>query len=138
MKNDSSSANKHANIAISNEINAKVTHYKNIDQSFITSTEDKIKLILLKYLSKIEDKKSWIAPLGIFITLLLIPLTTEKFKDAFSIPASVWQAACYIAIIISCCWLVKAIYKSRLSRNVTLDSIIDELKQNTKTSGKNN
>lgn len=135
MNNDNSPQNKEATIAISNDINAKVTHYKNVDQSFITITEDKMKLILIKHLNEIEDKKLWIAPLGIFITLLLIPLTTEKFKDAFSIPASVWQAACYIAIVIFFIWFIRSGYKSWASRKTTIDSVIEELKQSSKRNG---
>jgi hypothetical protein len=64
MNNDNSPQNKEATIAISNDINAKVTHYKNVDQSFITITEDKMKLILIKHLTEIEDKKLWITPLA--------------------------------------------------------------------------
>ena len=67
-----------ANIAINSEISAKVTHYKNIDHNLITTTEDKLKLLLIKYANKLENKKSWLTPLGIFITLFLVPLTTES------------------------------------------------------------
>ncbi len=132
MNNDHSSQNNEATISINNEINAKVKHYKNVDQNFITITEDKMNLILIKHLNEIEDKKLWIAPLGIFITLLLIPLTTEKFKDAFSISASVWQAACYIAMVIFFIWFIILGLKSWAARKTTIESVINKLKQNSK------
>jgi hypothetical protein len=107
MNNDHSSQNNEAIISINNEINAKVKHYKNVHQNFITITEDKMKLILIKYLNEIEDKKLWMAPFGIFITLLLIPLTTEKFKDAFSTAANAF--------------FIKEIISSGLPEKITID-----------------
>lgn len=135
MNKDHSSQNNEATISINNEISAKVKHYKNVDTNFITITEEKMKLILIKHLNEIEDKKLWIAPLGIFITLLLIPLTTEKFKDAFSISASVWQVICYIAMVIFFIWFIKLGYKSWVTRKTTIESIINQLKQSSKSNG---
>jgi hypothetical protein len=66
---------------------------------------------------------------------LLIPLTTEKFKNAFSISASVWQAACYIAMVMFFIWFIKSGYKSWVSRKTTIDSVIEELKQSSKRNG---
>lgn len=122
---------QNANIAINSEISAKITHYKNIDQNLITTTEDKLELLLIKYANKLENKKSWLTPLGIFITLFLVPLTTEKFKDAFSIPAAVWQAIFYLGIVISFFWLIGSLYSLLwVNRKITIDYIINQLKKN--------
>ncbi len=103
--------------------------FDNLDQNIIRITEDKTKLILIEHLKKVEDKKAWIVPLGIFIPLFLIPITTESFKDAFSIPAAVWQAGCYIGIAASCIWLIISICKAYKGKNTTIDYIISELKK---------
>lgn len=115
----------------SKQIIKNITVFDNLDQNIIKITEDKMRLILIKYDNKIEDKKSWIAPLGIFITLFLIPLTTEKFKNVFFVSASIWQAGCYIAMAIVFVWLIHSIIKIWSGREVTIDSIIDELKQDS-------
>jgi hypothetical protein len=56
------------------------TIHPNFDLEIIFTTEDKIKLCLCKYISSIEKRNSWQAPLGIFLTIIAAFSTTE-FKE---------------------------------------------------------
>ena len=51
---------------------------KNITTNIIHVTEDKLKLCIIEYQNKIEKKWNWIAPFGIFITIVLT-LCTRLF-----------------------------------------------------------
>ncbi|PIQ42619.1 MAG: hypothetical protein COV52_02350 [Gammaproteobacteria bacterium CG11_big_fil_rev_8_21_14_0_20_46_22] len=105
-----------------------VTYYENLDQKVITITEDKLKLILIGSFKKLEDKKTWITPFGIFIAILLVFLTTENFRNFLSIPAPAWQAACYIALVVFFCWMLWSVVKVFLNWKVSIASVINEIK----------
>ncbi|MFA5360193.1 MAG: hypothetical protein WC349_04535 [Patescibacteria group bacterium] len=68
--------------------NSDVT--SNLREIIIISTEDKIELCLIKYLKDLEEKKSWIAPVGLLLTIILTFLTTEFKTWGFS--KEIWQA----------------------------------------------
>lgn len=114
------------------------TLHENLNQNVIIITEDKAELILMKRSQAIEHRKMWHTPLGIFITLTLIILTTDKFKNAFSIPASVWQAIVYVAACLSLFWLLYAIYKYCTNKEITISTVISELKNQSDKMKKEN
>jgi|SRR5690554_1971714 len=99
--------------------------HSNVDQRIIQITEDKIKLILKGHLENLENKKAWIAPLGILVTLLAVFCTTD-FKKAF-FSADTWQAFFVMATILTVAWLVRAFYC--LSRAESLDDIVEKIKR---------
>lgn len=68
-----------------------------------------VKLILKEYLERIKDQRSWLVLLGIFMTLLIVVLTTEKFKNFLDISNTVWQAIIYISLSI---WLALLLVKA--------------------------
>lgn len=107
--------------------NVKV--FDNLDQNIIRITEDKMKLILIENFKKIEDKKAWVSPFGIFIALLVVFLTTEKFKDFLYIPAAVWEAGCYIAMVVFIFLTVKSAATAFKNRTSSIAGIISELKK---------
>ena len=129
MSNDHISQDKEGTIGINNNINAKISSYHNVDQNFITITEDKMELILGEYLEKIESKKSWAVPLGIFIPLLLIPFTTENFKRFLFIPAEFIKTTIYLGIIVSFLWLIVSIFKGWKNRSASIKEIINLMKK---------
>jgi len=106
----------------------RITVCENLDQKLIKITEDKMELILIKNLKRMANKKFWMTPLGIFIAILLVCLTTGSFKNFLSIPASVWQAGCYIALIIFGCWTVCSIWQAWRDRKISIASILSEIK----------
>ena len=101
--------------------------HKNTDQDYIITTEDKARLCLAKYSSRLGKRRSWIAPLGILIAIILAIVTTT-FKD-FGLEAEVWKALFIISAIIVFGWLLYAVKESWHSVNE--DVVIDELKQDS-------
>jgi len=58
--------------------------HDNTSTQLVTITIDKLKLIQIEHLQKIEDSKSWHTPLSLVITLSLV-FCSSQFKDAFGI-----------------------------------------------------
>ncbi|MCK4814175.1 hypothetical protein KA005_00270 [bacterium] len=116
-------------INMNNDVNAKVTYHNNVDQSLITITEDKVEIILRDHLKQVESKESWKTPLGIFASLLVIPITTEQFKNAFSISAQSWRVLVYAGIIVSFVWLVRCVFNFYKNRKISIDCIIRAMKK---------
>ena len=98
--------------------------HNNLEQTLISVTEDKLRLILIGYLNAIEKNNSWIAPAGILTTIVIV-FTTSTFKE-FGLPASAWQAVFFITGVISLGWLIKALLNLKLSTSV--DDIIRKIK----------
>ena len=61
--------------------------------------------ILLKYVSLLTIRTAWIAPLSIFLAILIAKLTAT-FSDTFGIKASVWEALFILLAVVSFVWLV--------------------------------
>ena len=58
----------------------------NLDQDVIITNKDKLRLAYDKCLLNRDSRKSWHTPASIFLTILLVLLTSE-FKDIFFISA---------------------------------------------------
>ena len=98
----------------------------NPDEILIST--DKLELILLKFSEKIKKTNDWIAPLGIFISLL-VALLVSDFKEKFGIQAIQWETITIIFLIISFFWLMLEIVKIR--RNPTIQDLLIEIKSNS-------
>ena len=96
----------------------------NTDQQVIITTEDKIKISLEKHKKSLENKQSWIAPLGILFTISATLATTE-FKD-FILDANTWGAIFVISGVINIVWLLWSI--KGVIKNTQLEDIISSLK----------
>ena len=99
--------------------------HENTSTQLITITADKLKLILLEYLSKIESVRGWQAPLGIFITIILV-FCSASFRDAFLVPADTWRAIFIMGGLASFAWLVVALW--RIPKSIKVDDVIDIIK----------
>ncbi|HIF9437206.1 TPA: hypothetical protein ACX6SL_001321 [Photobacterium damselae] len=99
--------------------------HSNIEQRLIQITEDKLKLVLNEHLEYVEQKRSWIAPLGILFTLLVVFATTD-FKDAY-LNKDTWRAIFIISTILTSGWLIRAMYFSFKAQSVT--DVINKIKQ---------
>ena len=98
--------------------------HSNLNQEIIKITTDRLKLILKDYLTQLEKKREWIAPLGIFITLVVV-LTTASFqKVLFS--AETWKAVFVISAILSAAWLVKSVGVAL--RSPSIDDLVEKIK----------
>ncbi len=97
----------------------------NVSQGIIITTEDKIRICLSEHLKRMEKKKGWLTPLGIFATII-VALVTSTFKD-IGLDSATWHAIFIITGFISFGWLVWSINEARQSEK--LEDIIIELKK---------
>ena len=97
----------------------------NLDQEFILTTEDKVLICLTQHLSRMERKKGWIAPLGIFLTILIVFQTTTF--QSFFVSAETWEAIFIISGVISFSWLIYAYWQSRVSTSI--NEVVDHIKK---------
>lgn len=100
--------------------------FSNVSQEIILLTEDKIRLALLHHLSIMEQRRSWIAPLGILLTILIV-FPTTAFQHFFGLSAATWQAIFVIACLASAFWLIITLRNA--FRSSSIDDVILELKR---------
>jgi hypothetical protein len=104
----------------------------NVSQEVIITTEDKIRIALSEHLKRMEKKRGWIAPFGIFIAIV-VTLVTTTFKD-IGLDAATWQAIFIIVGIISFGWFVGSIKGAWQSEK--LEDIVGELKKGSQVKDK--
>jgi hypothetical protein len=97
----------------------------NTDTSVIAITEDKLKLALIERRAILESRNAWIAPFGIFISILVTIVTTDFRK--FLIAAAVWEAIFYIALLFFFGWFLCALI--RRPKNKSIDEFIQHIKK---------
>jgi hypothetical protein len=100
----------------------------NTDTGVIVITEDKLKLALLERKAMLVGRDSWIAPLGILISILLTILTTDFHK--FLLTAPVWEAIFYIALLLTTGWFIYAL-KTR-PKDKSISDFIQQIKKKEK------
>ncbi|EXI85602.1 MAG: hypothetical protein AW11_03430 [Candidatus Accumulibacter regalis] len=108
-----------------NQVNApiKVVH-SNLDQEIIQITEDKLRLVLNQHIAAAEQRKAWIAPLGILVAIVIV-FSTSTFKDVF-FKAPTWEAIFFIAGLLSLGWLIRTLWQAHNSP--TVDSLVEKIK----------
>jgi Flp pilus assembly protein TadB len=99
--------------------------YRNVEQEIITVSADKVRLALNEYLERVESRTAWVAPLGVFVTLLATLLTT-RFEDAAGLSKEVWQALFLFFAVASFGWLVRVLVTRRAS--MSKEEFIEKLK----------
>ena len=102
--------------------------HMNVSQNVIVITEDKLRLHLSSGAKRMERKNIWIAPLSIFLAIMLAFLTAD-FKDFF-LKAAIWQAVFVIAAVLSFIWFSLAIFQHIKSE--TIDDLIEKIKKGPK------
>lgn len=110
------------------DLNIKAVH-SNLHQEIIQITEDKLRLVLNQHISTLEDRKSWIAPLGLLSTIVTV-FVTSSFKDAY-FKAATWEAFFLISGCLSFLWFLQTLNKLRKAKGV--DDIINEIKNKSAT-----
>lgn len=104
--------------------------HDNTSTALITITDDKLKLILIDYVNKAEAAKSWQAPLGTVVTIVLVFCSAE-FKSAFFLSSETWRAIFIIGLIVSFIWLVISSYRGFVTQSI--DDVIQTIKNKSKT-----
>ncbi len=97
-------------INFSDELGNGLTIHKNMKQDIIVTTEDKMKLNLIKAKELLNVQKDWWTPLGLLITSIST-LCTSDFKDIFGVKKEFWSAVYFLIAFISLVWLVISLYK---------------------------
>jgi hypothetical protein len=100
-----------------------------LPQDVITTTEDKLRLALMRYLKKMEKKKGWLTPMGLTISLTLT-LMMSAFKN-WGLTADTWKAIFILGDGASIIWFIFAVIESL--RSVKLDDVIAELKKHSES-----
>jgi hypothetical protein len=101
--------------------------YSNLQQEIIITTEDKVRICLMQHLERMAEKKAWLVPLGIFLTILVVfPTTTFH---GFLVSAETWQAIFLICGTTSLIWLVAAFW--RATRSSSLDDVVSAIKRSS-------
>ena len=99
----------------------------NIKSDFIEITHDKLENILLKHLHRLKYRREWVAPLSIFITLL-VTILTVTFND-FGLKAEEWKSIFIICAFLTFIWLIYSIILLiKYWNSTTIDSLIDKIK----------
>lgn len=105
--------------------------YQNTNQEWIVTTKDKLRIVLMESEKTIGEKKSWVAPLGLFITTLIALVSADFKKWIFS--ADVWCAifviVCAISGVFALTYGIKAV---KNSKSGNIDSIIDKIIKESK------
>jgi hypothetical protein len=99
----------------------------NLPQDVISTTEDKVRLVLSDYLKKMEKKKGFLTPMSLLISFTLT-LMMSGFKD-WGLSADTWRAIFIIGDIIFFGWLVYALIQS--FQSMKMDEVIAELKKHS-------
>ena len=108
---------------IPSTIDVKSVH-SNVSQEVVVTTVDKLKIILGNHLHAIERKREWIAPAGLFTTLVVV-FPTTSFREFYLKPET-WEAIFLIATIFSFVWLVLSSVRAFKAEGI--DSVIDKIK----------
>jgi hypothetical protein len=107
----------------------------NIKSDLIEITEDKLENILLKHLKKMGTRKGWIAPLGLFISVVLAN-TTAIFAEKFGIPSSTWEALFILSAIASGIWLAVSIVMIFVNwKESSIECLIGQVKNSSAEKG---
>ena len=102
----------------------------NVRQALIITTEDRVRLHLSNHLKNVEQRRAWVAPLGILLTII-ITLVTSKFKENSPIfSPSTWEAIFVIAGLLSMVWLIYSLWQAWKSEG--MDDLIERLKRESK------
>ena len=103
--------------------------YTNVDQVVIRITEDKLRLILRDYQDGIRERSSWVAPLGIGVTVLAT-LTTGKANDLL-LPEAWWLPVFATAGLSALLWLAVSLFRRfrrRAQHLPDIDAVVQSIK----------
>lgn len=108
-------------------VQVKETH-NNVQQEVINITEDKLRLHINAHKNSFEDRKAWISPLSLLVTLIIV-LTTSTFDEkSFGLDAAEWKAVFVISALLTLLWLINTIVK--FIKSNTIDDLVNEIKTN--------
>lgn len=96
---------------------------QNTDTHLIGVTEDKLHRILKDHQQRILTSRDWIAPLGVFVSIL-ITLLTSSFQNILFIKAEHWQIIFFTGLCFSLYLTLKSIIISLKKRPMTVNELV--------------
>ena len=100
----------------------------NVKSDLIEITEDKLENILIKHIKRMGTRKGWLAPLGLFISVVLANVSAT-FSAKFGISANTWEAVFILAAVGSGIWLLVSLFAMWLNwKESTTDFLICKIK----------
>lgn len=97
--------------------------HPNIVENYVMISESKIRVCLLNNSKNLKERSSWQTPAGIFLTVLIVFLTSE-FKS-FIFPKETWQAIFVIGGAWSFVWTIYSFFNR--PKATTIDEIVCQL-----------
>ena len=105
------------------------TIHSNIKSPLIEITEDKLIVILTRFLQKVRRTLTWSTPLSLFVTLLLTILTADFNKAFLGISKEVWTAIFYISFAGSIAYTIYGgIAAWRAAKESTVENVVEKIK----------
>jgi len=118
----------HNNFSVDSEYRFINQKCSNLKSDLIEITEDKLENILLKHMTKIENSKCWLAPLSLFVSLLMT-LLSSNFIKTFGLSKYTWEAVFMVGLLMSFIWLIKSlIYLYKNKNNCSILILINKIK----------
>lgn len=103
----------------------------NTRSNLIEKTEDKLENVLLKHEKETSKAVSWITPLALLLTILIVFLTAT-FKDFLSINKDVWQAVFILGFVATIVWTIVSGFNAIKFRNErSVECLINKIKNST-------
>lgn len=119
---------KFLNEDIQKRIAQETNIYFNLGQNAIVTTEDKLKIVLMTCLPKIESRRAWIAPTGILVAIVTA-IVTASFKDFLFIDAATLKALFYFFALTCLGWLVMTFIK--VEKAPSVETILLDMKRSS-------
>jgi hypothetical protein len=114
--------------SIADQIARDTKVHMNLGQDAIVITEDKVRLVLMTHLDKVEKKRSWFMPLGLLVAIV-VAFSTATFHDTFGLKQATWEAIFVLAGAGSLVWTIFAIIVAWSSPSI--DDVVSEMKRVT-------
>jgi len=109
-------------------VNAEIEQiHRNLSQTVIITTEDKLRLTLDKHVKILRDRQDWLTPASVLLATLTTLITADF--QSYIVAANIWEAIFIIISVVSFAWLIWSLNALRKSTNI--DIIISELKPNS-------
>lgn len=103
--------NTDGNIDLNDELLKSSSVYKNVNQEFIVTTTDKVRLVLINTRKNLASNRDWLTPFGIFLSLVTAQCTTTDYKEFLNVPKDYWGAIFVLLTVASGLWLAFTLLK---------------------------
>jgi hypothetical protein len=112
--------------SIADQIARDTKVHMNLGQDAIVITEDKVRLVLMNHLDRVEMKRSWFTPLGLLVAIV-VAFASATFHDALGLKQATWEAIFVLAGFVSFVWTILTVVVAL--RSPSIDDVVSEMKR---------